>query len=342
MDKIFFDSDEEFAAFIPGEMVVSVKSIQPRINDVTSKYIKPLVGEDLIEEVIDAYAEEAAMSEEMTELYNHMCKAVAHLSMALSTPDLNVRAAVGGFGVSTGQDIAIASQERVRAYAESRAIDGQSAIDDLIDFLEKNSETYTTYRDSDERKQSKVNFVNSPIEFNRFVVPGINRWVFLQIKPMMTLVEDTIIKGTLCKELYDHIKGIIKTNDPNVDGVPDFGVYAPLVPLIQNAVANLTLARTVDRIGLKVDTAVGVYQSFYKNANEPQQSKNVAGTDMSALAQQYRMDGERAMEQLKKELLDNVSDYPLYEDSDCYNSPEENFTTNETDNEIPGAVFFGI
>lgn len=337
MDRILFNTSEEMAAFVAGEFVLNVDAIQPKINDAIDRFIIPMIGEDTVNIAINAYGAEDEMSDEVRKLYDLIAKSSIHFALATGYADLNVRLTAGGFGVSTGENMAIASAERVRQYAESRAIDAQIALDALIAYLESNTDSFNEYLESDERKNQREHFVYSTEVMNEYVMPGVMRWAFTQIKPAIRRVEETIIKGVLCKELYDHLKQLVISEV----SAPDYGDYAPLVPMIQDVVSNLALAASIDRIGLKIDTVHGVYQSFYKNSNDPLQSKQVTGNDLSPIAAQYKVEGNNALEALKKELLANVDTYVLYKESTCYTAPEENYTTNEIDNGIAGAVFFG-
>lgn len=335
-----FATDNHFSELLAGETTVSLAAISPRIDDVIDEFIIPITGPDLLNAICTEVISEQEMSEEIKKVHRLVAKAAAHLSLAISADDLNVKSAVGGFVVTTGESVNIASSERVRRWAEQRAIDGQNALNKLISFLEKNADTYPLYAESDHRAGSFKNFVNSSDEMNEFIVPGVGWLVFKRMLPQITLVEDTIIRETLCQPLYDHLKSVIKNRDGLTDGVPDFGPYVPLIPLIQRAVCNLALSQSMTRLGLKLDYNYGIYQSFYKNANEPAQSELVKGADLRSAEQVYLKDGQRAMEILKKELQDNVEDYPLYGNSPCYSAPEENYTKND-DPTRGSAVFFG-
>lgn len=338
MDRILFNTDKEMARYVAGEFVLSVEAIQPKINDAVERFIIPMIGEPTLMIATDAYGAEQEMSEHERNLYDRVAKSAIHLALAIGYAGLNVRLTAGGIGVTTGDNMAIASAERVRQYAEERAIDGQIALDELLKYLEANTDEFTEYLESEERRNQRSNFVYSNEVMNQYVMPGVMRWAFNQMKPAITRVEETIIKGVLCKELYDHLKELVIAEVEN----PDYGVYAPLVPMIQDVVSNLALAASVDRIGLRIDTVHGVYQSFYKNSNEPLQSKQMAGNDLSPIAAQYKIEGNNALEALKKELLTNVDTYVLYKESSCYTAPEENYTRNQIDNGIPGMTNFGF
>jgi len=340
MGKLFTEN-QDFLQFIPGESNVSIDTIESRIDDVVERIIIPIVSEAQMDALLTAMDGEAALSDADKKLCDKIRRAVANISMAMSVDDLNVTSNVGGFTTKTTENGAIASGERVRRYAEARSVDGNVAIDSLIRFLEKNVDDFTLYRDSDERKNLYLNFVNTSDDANKYLVPQIGRMAFTQIIPIINDIEERLIRRTLCDDLYDFLKAVIKDRTVDGDGALDFGVYAPLVPHIQRAVINLAVAETMQQRSLKIDSTHGVYLTFYKNANEPAQSATAKDAQMLVPEAQYKNRGERAMEDLKRELLKNIDTYVFYKESDCYVTPEENYTKND-DEDVKGVAFFGM
>jgi hypothetical protein len=323
MAKVFTDKSQ-FVELIPGELNIGLDTIQPRIDDVVDKFIVPVVSKvqmDALLLLVDANEE---LSEENEALLKKIRKAVAHWSMALSAADLDVTIGAGGATVKTGENIAIASGERVRKYVENRMMDAQSAMDDLIKHLDENATNYPQYASSAERAKTYKYFINTTEQLQDILVPAPGRWLLERMKPVIADVEQRYILHVLCTPLYDHLKELIKNRGgvTQTTGV-DFGVYAPLVSMIERAVAHLAFSEAIDQIGLKVDVVHGVYISYYRNANEPAQSTSKAGEDLRWIREQNKERGTTALQQLKEELLKNASSYPLYESSDCYIAPED-------------------
>ncbi len=315
-----FTNLSHFTDYLPGESNLSLAVLNPRVEDVVGKYIVPVMSESLYETVTADLDSETAIEEPTKGLIKRMRKAAVHLTMAVGAPDFNVRASNGGFTVGEGERVNIASAERVRQYVETRSNDAQYAMDDLIAYLDKHASdtVFIGYLGSAEQRAQYVNFVNDTATMHKYLVTRPGRWVFEQLRTTIEYVEQKYVLPVLCDDLFAHLKNIIAERTKGEDGNLDFGVYMPLMRHIERAVSHYALAYGLNELGLKVTADGGVYRSFYKNANEPNQSS--APTETSGNKQyefNMKMGGE-ALSSLKAELMKNATNYPLYAESDCY------------------------
>lgn len=341
MAKIFTD-DSQLLELIPGELNVSIKTLQPRIDSVVDTFIVPVVSAEQMAVLLPLVDTDVELDEANEQLLKRIRIAVAHWTLALSTADLDVTISAGGATVQTGENVSIASGERVRKYVDNRMMDAQRGMDELIKYLDENATLYAEYAASSARQKTFDNFINTTTQLNGLLTPMPGRWVLDKMKPCITDVENNYIRKILCEPLYAHLKDLIKNRVgvTQTTGV-DFGAYAPLVPYIERVVAHLAFADAIDQIGLKIDVVHGVYVSYYRNANEPAQSQSKAHDDVRWPREQHKERGLAALQELKQELLKNVTNYPLYESSDCYTAPEEKeFYVKGSDMAGKGGGFF--
>lgn len=335
-----FTTDDQFVKLIPGQLNVSLDVLQSRIDDVMERFIAPIVSNAQLEVLLPLLEGSEPLTEENEKLTYRIRKAAAHITMALSAVDLDVTASAGGFTVASGEKVVVASSERVRKYIESRAMDGQRALDELMKFMDANVGDYAAYEASDERTKQYLNFINTTDEMERVLIPTPGRWVMDRMRSVMTYVEENYLRKALCDPLYEHLKTLIKerTGVTPTTGVT-FGVYAPLIPMIERAVANLAFSEAVTQLGVRVDAANGVYITWYNSPNETAKSEAADKSMTQVMKGECFERGTRELQRLREELLKNVSDYPLYESSDCYTAPDEmDYSTVQAD--VTGGAFF--
>jgi hypothetical protein len=81
----------------------------------------------------------------------------------------------------------------------------------------------------------------------------------------------------------------------------------------------------------------GVFISYIKNANEPQQKGAAGENSIERIAARHKQYGMERMEDLTKHLMDNKDSYPLFTSSTAY-------TDRGTDRIEPGkeGVYYGL
>lgn len=338
----WFYNETDFSLRVPGTKNISLDVVGARIDSVTDRYfIKGFLDAVTVQSLLDYI--QANPNEDSNDvsgtgvLYEAALLArsfVAHMTLALSADDLDVAVSASGFTVGEGDRANIASSNRVLKYKEARYEDAQQLLDDLYSYLEANvnDNALTTYKNSAARKNNKLYFVNTKSEWQKFITPNINYFVLQQMLPIVNYVEAESVKRVLGDELFRFMKLKLKNSE-------DLGAYAPLLPMVQEATATLSFATALEELGLKVTPSNGVFFSFFKNANDAEQSERAKGADIWRPTEAYRKRGERALEKLREELLKNLSNYPLFEASSAYSAPKANYTTNDK----PGRnINFGI
>lgn len=311
-EKILFTDIEEVIKYASVPKSTPFESLSPKIKVIQDRHILPILGSDEMTSLLSAYSSSNGPSAQQDALIEKIRYPVANLALLMLIPEMNITMGHGGLSVKSGENFAPAAQWRVNDLKKSLSINGQNGLDALLAFLEDNSSDYPDYDISEERDLAMANFVNTTKEINTYLSIEINRYVLLRMRPVMRRIEETLIKNTLCADLYDDMKDNIVDRD-------DLGVYAPLLPLVQRAVSHLTFAEAIEELGIRIDEN-GMYLQVTTTDQTTDHTEAVEGTAMYALAERNKKMGIDAMAALKAELNDNAASYPLYENSPCYNA----------------------
>lgn len=339
-----FTDNTQLTSYVPGQHNLSLEVLQPAIDMVLEHEIADVVTKDVLDATLALLDQEEAVTGNNLQLVHLMRRAVAHLAIAKSTDDLNVRASAGGFTVNKDGDVnAPASMERVRRFYESRAMDAQVAMDDLIAFMDRNADDFGEYAASPQRRKLHKHFINSTEQLHSIMVIKPGRWVLQMMAPVFEYVEEKYLRTALCDELYEHLKTLLAERDgvTATTGV-NYGVYAPLIRNIELVVAHYGMLNAIQQLGLKLNTTNGLYKSFYRNANEPAQSTSGTDYDILKLQAYHERMGNEAMSALSKMLNANAEDFPLYANSACYTNGLDRAVYMRKEDMNGGAAFIGL
>ena len=292
----------------------SIDLLKPFMDPVARKYLKPVIGGELLN-VVDTYYNDAAPDPDqaLDNLIPYLQRPLAFFLYFDSVHLMDVVPTDSGFAVVHNPNLAPASKDRVAAFKQSVEDMGYDAIEALYEFLEANESDYPDWVASDAYTRHYELFVNSALQFDRFVIIKKSRRKYLDLIPAMQRVELFDIIPVISEELTAEIKTQIKEGSLNA-------ANARALTMIQASLCNLTMSEVV-----KADLE-----------NVPAYTKNA----MASIAQRdkdgYNLAGTKYLSAVKVLLDNNVDDYPAYRDSDVYDLERETYDdyTNEEDSPI--------
>jgi len=232
---MFFKETADLQKYLKINITSKIASIVPYINDAAPVYLLPYLGNDLYDKLIAWYDLDDGSTDDNNDVFEKLLPKVqnvlAKFTILLAAPSLDVQLQESGFGVVQTDKVAPASTARVKALEDSMEKLGYMAIDNLLEFLEKNKDDYADWTNSSAYTETYKNFITNTSMFDKMVKIGNSRLKFMELIPVMDNVEMLIIEPKISKELCDEIKGQIKVGEISE-------LNAAILPKIRYAIAN--------------------------------------------------------------------------------------------------------
>jgi hypothetical protein len=218
MLKTYFTTLDQVNEHLTADISTDLDVMLPYLNQ-AKKYAIEIIGSPLHNLLID-YIHQVVEGEEepiVDEVYDALIEkvrpVVANFGYYMAVPKLNINVGATGFTIITGSNLEPASQWRVDEFRKSVEIAGYDAQEDLIAFLEENITDYPDWEFSTAFSFNKNLFVNNATEFYQTILHDITRINFIRIKHHILMSENTQIKTSIGKDLFDEIKSQILLSD---------------------------------------------------------------------------------------------------------------------------------
>jgi len=305
---MFFKNVNEIKAILPIGVGNDFNRLKPHIENAENKYIRPLLGFDICDELREFYeaAYPAAPTDDeilRKELIGKIQFATIHLAFFLGFDFLNISVTDAGF-----QRIETERTKGLYKYQEDSlktffSETGLNALDDILVFLEKNIAHFENYLTSENFAKLLTTFLPNTkvVEEIPFNIHG-SRLIFLALQPSIAYIEDTAIRPVLGEVIYAQVKEEMVKEEPDAK-VPlllDF-IRKPLIYLASAMLMEETGATLYDK---------GLY--FDKNEDQ-QRAKVVRGPApadrIAVLVNRNRGIGDNYLEMLKTYLIANWPEY---------------------------------
>jgi len=223
---------------------LSEKNFTPFIGDALERYLRPFLGDELIELLWDLY-NNSASEEDKTRLEALMAKVEAPLSrftFLVASPSLDINVGQTGFTTAGGGNMVPASEARVKRFTDSIEQLGWEGVEAMLRFLETNKADYPEWLESDAYQSFTRGFIRSAEKFNSYVDINGSRLQFFRLRQSMDLIESLQVEPLLGLTL------LIALKLEDIDG----NVYAPTanrakaIDLVCKFIALQTAAEKID------------------------------------------------------------------------------------------------
>jgi len=214
MIKTYFKTIQELTEYLTVDISSDLDVILPYLKQ-AEKYAIEIIGETQHSDLISYLNTEPVPTadEKLDLLISKVRPVVANFGYYLAVPKLNINVGNTGFTITTGSNLEPASQWRVDEFRKSVELSGYDAQEELISFLEKNKSDYPSWASSSAYSFNKKLFVNNADEFYDITFRQITRLDFLKLKPFILQLENSEIKGSISKPLFDELKLQFKENN---------------------------------------------------------------------------------------------------------------------------------
>jgi hypothetical protein len=315
-----FKNTEELKQFVPATVTFDFEAVKPFIHQAEVKYIMPYLGVDQFNALRVAY-QANSLSNAQTKLLELVRIPLANFAFALFVPVGQLQIAASGIQQGGSKDKKAAAQWQIDELQTSFMNAGYDAIDPMLEYLEENKLLFPAWASSTAYTVLKQFFINTARQFSEFVWINESRRTFLTLRAHMKKTEEFSILPITCKPLFAELKSQILSGSIS-------GANQALLNLIRPAVAHLTIARAIEELsvvfsenGIQVANNVG---STYTKGKEP-----ASDARLQRLKCQAQADGETYLARIRELLEEDLTAYPLYRESPCYQSKAHRLYQND-------------
>jgi hypothetical protein len=295
---------EEVQDIIPASVSITRAKLWPFIEQAERKYVKPLLGDTLYQDLNTFYnnrsswssgsdAEDAAKT---TELLRLLRIAELNLALLVGFPVLNSVISDTGFQRTESENVKGLykyQETELKKYFESAGFNG---LDDMLSYIEENIEHFPEWEDSQIYQARKTSLIKDAIVFDEICYINRSRLTFLRLQRYITEVMDLDIKPLLGDE-YATLMSELAKEDPQAE-------YSAMAVEIRKPLAYLSCAKLIEKTGNLEDRGL-----FFegKNSMYPDDSvkRSATADEIASSVRSYREMGEKYMEALRQYLTLN-------------------------------------
>lgn len=281
-----------------------IETFASHISNSEEKYIKPLIGEELYDELIEWYNTVPLIaSETKSKLLYQVQRSLTYYTLLEAAPTMMLDFGDGGMmeGAPDGQSAA--RQWTVKAAIEYFNSNADNFAESVLQFLEKNADDYSTWNDSEFRKQARSQFISSGKMWkdSGADISQPHRF-FLNRQVSIKRVEEIQIQEILGSELYMDLKTKLKAGNPSEDELV-------LIEKIKPVVAYYALADSIPQASFEL-TSSGLR---IVNTNDGIRTSQIADSDLITARTQLNVSlGKRYEALLVNYLNDNAESFTLW------------------------------
>lgn len=307
--KMMFDDWEDFSQYIPVNVSFSLQKMKGKLAYIQSQYIRPLLGKELYEKVLDDLEQGSAEALTLT-LIEYIKYAVASLAFHEQLPFLQVHISDEGIQVINSENSKPAFRWQVEKLEASSLRSGHHFLEQILAFLETHREDFPLWFHADRAKY----FIHSATAFNEEVFINASRLIYLKLLPAMNRVEKRI-RARISLALFNQLK--MKSLAGEL-----LEKEAQLVELLCSAIANLTYSNAVRSLPISFEGGnMVIFSNEFPSDFDPKVMPEAQL--LAQLARQHHAEGEKGLRKVIKFIESNITDFPLYKDSGLYTAPED-------------------
>lgn len=321
----FFKTIDELAEIMPIFKTAKLSDLSTDIFATEEEFLVPILGREFYEQLDELY-NDGEPTEVESELIKLVQRVVGSMAAPLLIPKLNVQVKNTGVSQNHGENSKPAFQWSIEDLKRTHWAVGYKCIEALYDFLERKQESFTEWVDGEGFSEAYSLLVWSASIFQKYVDIKKSRRVYMALKPHL-LDAQLEVKNTTGAELLEAV----------LEDIPDLGTQelADLIPYLQRAICHRGMASALGSLALTIDgNGVSVYDNSATSL-ELNNLKNASDVRISAKKDFHNKVADEAIEGLRKFLVANKENYPLYTASSAY---QENYSPNSI-NDTDRAVF---
>lgn len=180
-----------------------------------------------------------------------------------------------------------------------------TALENLLHFLwQSDVSEYLLWRVSDNRNEYLKFFINDATEFSKAYNIHGNFAFYLYLRDTIDFVEEQYIEPVIGSALFTEIKSQILNNTVSANN-------SKILKWIRKAVAYKTIYHAIPKLMTYIDE-FGIQESFLSLALTADATQAARNEFVSYQLKESETNGESYLLKLRRYLIDNATDYPLY------------------------------
>jgi len=301
---------EEIRKYIPVSVATSFENVSPLIGTAETKYILPLLGQTLFDQVQDYYTDPDTLPEGVTEankakfdkLIEHIQRSLINLTYYSGFEFLSVSINDTGFHRQENENEKSLFKYQEEAIKNQFKDGGFNGLDTMLEYIEANPTVFLLFTASSAYTLRKESIIPSTKIFDDLINIGGSRLVFLKIRRFITETEDFYLKPALGEELFNLVKTEI------VKAEPDAKIIA-LLPYLRQPLAHMAISKAYRTLGLQIkDRGVFFLSQESSSLNTTKENPTDRNT-LDTLMKSEQETGEYYLAILRDFLIDKASDY---------------------------------
>lgn len=309
---------QEVKKYLKVDVTTHSTDTLPDMNTAERKYIIPVIGSTLYQLLQQAYNNDQVIGTRYADLLDSVQAALAPLSYFNDRALINVRITEAGFRKSMTADQAPVFKWDYQALGTALQERGMEAIENLLFFLEQKADVFPEWKEDPVYMTYTSSLIRTGEQFNQAYTLAFPRYCFLQLQPIIRMVEDMYIRKTIGGRFADSLKAILK---------PAAGSEYEVIRLLRLAIANLTIFHAASRMGVQT-TSRGLVINLLEKEQYDGQQQTADNNSLFKLAEDAELIGHSYLKEAVQVLNKNASTvlFPIFFNSDYYedpNKPEE-------------------
>ncbi|MCY1720158.1 hypothetical protein OU798_07380 [Prolixibacteraceae bacterium Z1-6] len=305
---MLFKTITEIKEFLPIGVGNDFDRLKPHIANAENKYIKPLLGTPMYDELQEFYEAEYPVEPNdaqiaTKELLGKVQHATIHLAYFIGFDFLNASISDAGFQrveSERSKGLYKYQEDNLREYFSDS---GFNTLDDVLVFMESNIAYFNEFKLHENYTVLKQSFLPTLAEVEKIPYNLFgSRLIFLALKPHFAYAEDTDIKPILGETIYNTVKTEM------VKDAPSAAVLA-LLPYIRKPLIYLAAALLMEETG----GILGDKGLYFRKTNATYPGNKIKGPSTEEVVARRvgneRMKAAGYLEALKAELIEKWEEY---------------------------------
>lgn len=197
----------EIRAFVPVSAALSFEKMEAPLSNAQDMFLLQVLGQTMIAKLQGIYDATEGISENDKRFLRLSQLAVSNLAFYYDFDALNLRIGDQGFQRQESD-----TWHNTYKYQEDHLRDsfrnkGFNAIDDLLAFLEVNTDTYPDFKTAPGYTLRAQSIVKSTEEVNRICFINNSRIIFMRMQSLFAIIEENDLKPILGENLYKKLRG---------------------------------------------------------------------------------------------------------------------------------------
>lgn len=202
-----FKTTAEMQGFVRMSSNMKYDSMLPSLSAAQTKYLRKYLGATQLESLQDYYDTTPVTPDAaLAALLPYAQEVEVKFAIYIAVPELDLTLTDSGFAITSNQNLAPASKDRVQAYRDAMLQSAYDSVENLLRFLEENADDYDEWVAGEGYSMATELFINSAEMFDKYVPIDQSRLKFQELRQHIKNVESLTIEPYISKAMCDDIK----------------------------------------------------------------------------------------------------------------------------------------